>query len=30
MADGLDIGMMAGFGVAMNFLIPYFKKRNNK
>ena len=32
MADGLGlcIGMMAGVMLGMNFLIPYFKKRNKE
>ena len=32
MADGLGvgIGMMAGIIVGMNFLIPYFEKRNKE
>ena len=32
MADGLGIGigMMAGIIIGMNFLIPYFEKRNKE
>jgi len=32
MADGLgiSIGMMAGVMLGMNFLIPYFEKRNKE